>query len=197
MEESIIVPAKRAKTYIGLGLCLTVVGFGAGDLGGWIHLVLQLGDFVCQVLQGLHDFGSVLRFHPSVLLQAVYQGLEEEKRSSERRKGGKRREKEREQGEFGKDETSKRHRTQINRMRRRTARGAEINGLLRPVLPSDIRSVSVASLASSFSCPAGVLMPPKRKKQQYKQIHSRRWKTLFSPSCSLLLTKRPLRKTNG
>lgn len=57
---------------------LAVVGFGAGDLGSRVHFVLQLCDLLRQLLQGLHDVGSLLRFHPSVLLQAVYQGLKEE-----------------------------------------------------------------------------------------------------------------------
>lgn len=67
-----------AQTYISLSLGLAVVGFGAGDLGGGVHFTLQLGDFVSEFLQGLHDVGSLLRFLSSVLLQAVYQGLEEE-----------------------------------------------------------------------------------------------------------------------
>ena len=71
---------KRPQTYISLGLGLAVVGFGAGHLGGgiWVHFVLHLCDLLRQLLQGLHDVGSLLRFHPSVLFQAVYQGLEEE-----------------------------------------------------------------------------------------------------------------------
>lgn len=69
--------AKRARTYISLGLGLVVVGFGAGDLGGGVHFILQLCDLLRQLLQGLHDVGPLLGFHPPVLLQAVYQGLEE------------------------------------------------------------------------------------------------------------------------
>lgn len=75
---SVMFPAETAKTYISLGLGLAVVGFGAGYLGGRIHFILQLGDLVRQVLQGFHDVGSLLGFHPSVLLQTVYQGLDEE-----------------------------------------------------------------------------------------------------------------------
>lgn len=33
------------------------------------------------------------------------------------------------------------------------------------VLPSDIQSVSLTSPVSSFSCPAGALMPPEGKKK--------------------------------
>lgn len=63
------VPSQKGpQTYISLGLGLAVVGFGAGDLGGGIHFILQLGDLVSQLLQGLHDVGSLLGFHPSVLL---------------------------------------------------------------------------------------------------------------------------------
>lgn len=71
---------KWAQTYISLGLGLVVVGFGAGHLGGRVrvHFVLQLRNLLRQLLQGLHDVGPLLRFHPSVLLQAVYQGLDEE-----------------------------------------------------------------------------------------------------------------------
>lgn len=71
---------ERAKTYISLGLGLAVVGFGAGRLRGRtrVHLVLQLCDFLRQLLQCLHDVGPLLRFHPSILLQAIYQGLKEE-----------------------------------------------------------------------------------------------------------------------
>lgn len=69
---------KMAQTYISLSLGLAVVCFGARDLGGGVHFILQLRDFVCEFLQGLHDVGSLLGFHSSVLLQAVYQGLVEE-----------------------------------------------------------------------------------------------------------------------
>ena len=39
-------------------------------------------------------------------------------------------------------------------------------GVLKPVLPSATRCASLTSLASSFSCLAGALMPPKRKERQ-------------------------------
>lgn len=78
--------ASVVQTYISLGLGLTVVGFGGGYLRSWIHLVLQLGDLVGQLLQGLHDVGSLLGLHPSVLLQAVYQGLQEEEQTVRKRK---------------------------------------------------------------------------------------------------------------
>lgn len=55
-----------------------MVGFSAANLGGDVHFILQLGDFVCKFLQGLHDAGSLLGFHSSVLLQVVYQGLKVE-----------------------------------------------------------------------------------------------------------------------
>lgn len=73
-------PAKRVQTYIGFGLGLAVVGFSAGHLRGRVrvHFVLQLCDLIRQLLQGLHDVCPFLRFHPSVLLQAVYQSLEED-----------------------------------------------------------------------------------------------------------------------
>lgn len=119
-----------AQTYISLGLGPAVVGFGTGDLGGRIrvHFVLQLCDLLRQLLQGLHDVGPLLGLHPPVLLQAVYQGLEEYEERRWCKKVGK------------------------ENMREKKGRG---------VLPSDTRSASVTSLASSFSCPAGVLTPPK------------------------------------
>lgn len=54
-----------------------MVGNGSGHLRGWVggHFVLQLCDLLRQFLQGLHDVGPLLRFHPSVLLQPVYQSL--------------------------------------------------------------------------------------------------------------------------
>ena len=54
-----------------------MIGFGAGYLCGGVHFILQLCDLLRQLLQGLHDVRSLLWFHPSVLLQAVYQGLVE------------------------------------------------------------------------------------------------------------------------
>lgn len=65
---------ERVRTYISFGLGLAVVGFSAGHLwgGAGVHFVLQLCDLLRQLLQGLHDVGPLLRFHPSVLLQAVY-----------------------------------------------------------------------------------------------------------------------------
>lgn len=135
MSPSHMLLAKRAHAYISLSLGLVVVvGFGTGDLGGraGVHFVLQLCDLVRQLLQGLHNVGSLLRFHPSVLLQAVYQGLN---------KGCSEREGVNDRKRNGKDEKK------------------EV--ALRLILPSDTQSASAASLASSFSCPAGVLMPPK------------------------------------
>lgn len=122
------------QTYISLGLGLAVVGFGTRHLGGWVrvHFVLQLCNLLRQLFQGLHDVGPLFGFHSSVLLQAVYQSLEE---------GGK----------AGKGTVKTR--------KKQTKRGRL--GLL---LPSDTQSVSLTSPASSFSCPAGVLMPPKWKK---------------------------------
>lgn len=38
-----------AQTYISLSLGLAVVAFGAADLGGGVHFILQLCDFVCQL----------------------------------------------------------------------------------------------------------------------------------------------------
>lgn len=38
-------------------------------------LVLQLRDLLRQLFERLHDVRSLLRLHPSVLLQTVYQGL--------------------------------------------------------------------------------------------------------------------------
>lgn len=78
MKHSTMLPTKVTSTHISLGLGLGVVWFGAGYLGGGVHFILQLRDLLRQLLQGLHDVGSLLGSHPSVLIQAVYQGLEEE-----------------------------------------------------------------------------------------------------------------------
>lgn len=71
---------RAPRTYISLCFGLAVVGYGGGHLrgGAGVHFILQLCDLLGQLLQSLHDVGSLLGFHSSVLLQAVDQSLEDQ-----------------------------------------------------------------------------------------------------------------------